>query len=377
MKNKNNQAIGLLRFCLTLAVVMHHSVLTYCVFGHFNHRNYLLSTAPIVDEQRWSGFDLFVRWNDTYFMALMFLISGLFVLPSLQRKGALHYLKDRLLRLVLPFVVCVTIIMPLAYYPSILQAGAQISLLTFWHGYFGRYHWPGGPAWFIWFLFLLDALCVLTIRLFPTLPKRLAAIVPDVMDRHPAFAASSIIIAALLAYLPFTILFGPERWLSLGPFFIQGSRIGLYAFFFGLGCAVGAAGIRHSLFKQDGAPARHWLISLCLGAFSLHFFISLPFNMEGLRPVLFVFCCVSFCMAMSGLCLRHVRNIPTWMDRLISQAYGVYIIHYVFATWVQFYLLPVSWGAIPKATFVLGVTLLSSFLLTRAVRSIPFVRRVI
>ncbi|MFS3136312.1 hypothetical protein ACLRDC_13195 [Gluconacetobacter sacchari] len=77
MKNRNNQAIGMLRLFLTLAVVMHHSVLAYCVFGHFDRQHYLLSTAPIVDSERWRGFDLLVLWNDTYFMALMFFISGL------------------------------------------------------------------------------------------------------------------------------------------------------------------------------------------------------------------------------------------------------------------------------------------------------------
>ncbi|WP_061490313.1 acyltransferase family protein [Acetobacter malorum] len=267
MKNRNNQAIGALRLFLTLAVVMHHSVLAYCVFGHFDHQHYLLSTTPVIDSERWRGFDLLVRWNDTYFMALMFFISGFFVLPSLQRKGASRYLKDRLLRLGLPFTVCVTVIMPVAYYPSILEAGRHISFSSFWYGYFGRFHWPGGPAWFLWYLLLLDVLCVLTLVVLPLLPKRLAA-VPDFMNRRPLFAACIVMIAAFVAYLPFAHVFGPERWLSLGPFFIQGSRVGLYALFFGLGCAAGAAGILHPLFQRDGALARHWWLSLSLGALS-------------------------------------------------------------------------------------------------------------
>jgi hypothetical protein len=38
---------------------------------------------PVVDSQRWSGFALFVGFNDAFFMSLMFFLSGLFVWRSL------------------------------------------------------------------------------------------------------------------------------------------------------------------------------------------------------------------------------------------------------------------------------------------------------
>src|SRR5215467_13007348 len=44
-------------------------------------------------------------FNDTFFMALMFLLSGLFVWPSLERKGSARFLRDRTLRLGVPFAV--------------------------------------------------------------------------------------------------------------------------------------------------------------------------------------------------------------------------------------------------------------------------------
>lgn len=374
---KNNHAIGFLRLCLIMAVVLHHSVLAYCVFGHFDHHAYLLSSAPIIDQQRWAGFDLLVRWNDTYFMALMFFISGVFVLPSLHCKGPRRYLKDRLLRLGLPFAVCVSIVMPVAYYPSILEAGARVSFFSFWQGYFGRFHWPGGPAWFIWFLFVLDALCVLIVRLAPSLPSYLAARVPDGLNRRPVLAVCGILGAALVAYVPFVLLFGAERWLSWGPFSIQGSRIGLYGFFFGLGCAAGAAGSQHILFQRNGALARHWAGALCLGVGAFGWFIALPAPFEKIRPVLFVFCSVLFCLALMGVCLRFVSTVSARVNTLTGDAYGVYLIHYAFVTWAQFALLPASWGAIPKAACVTGITLCSSFLVTHIIRFFPGIQRLV
>ena len=66
--------------------------------------------APIVDPQRWAGFDVLTTFNDTFFMALMFLLSGLFVWPSLERKGGAQFLRERVLRLGAPFVVVVGIL---------------------------------------------------------------------------------------------------------------------------------------------------------------------------------------------------------------------------------------------------------------------------
>ena len=63
------------RTFITLLVVLHHSVVNYTYFGNG-------------DRMRWLGFDLVVLFNDSFFMAFMFFISGLFVRDSLARKGS-------------------------------------------------------------------------------------------------------------------------------------------------------------------------------------------------------------------------------------------------------------------------------------------------
>ncbi len=47
------------RTCITLLVVLHHSVVNYTYFGNGDHA-------------RWLGFDLVVLFNDSFFMACMF-----------------------------------------------------------------------------------------------------------------------------------------------------------------------------------------------------------------------------------------------------------------------------------------------------------------
>src|ERR1017187_7812733 len=66
-------ALDRARTFTTLLVLLHHSVLNYTWFGRG-------------DPMRWLGFDLVVLFNDSFFMAFMFFISGLFVRDSLARK---------------------------------------------------------------------------------------------------------------------------------------------------------------------------------------------------------------------------------------------------------------------------------------------------
>ena len=107
----------------SLLVLLHHSVVNYTYFGNG-------------DSMRWLGFDLVVLFNDSFFMACMFLISGLFVRDSLTRRGAAVYLRNRAWRLGVPFLLSVFVLMPIAYYPTFLRyhlpGTTDFNFLHFW-----------------------------------------------------------------------------------------------------------------------------------------------------------------------------------------------------------------------------------------------------
>src|SRR6478672_13847460 len=88
-----NAALDRARTFLTLVVLLHHSVIPYTHFGH-------------TDPKSWIGFDVIVTATDSFFMAMFFFLSGLFVWPGIARKGPLRYLHDRLIRLGIPFAIC-------------------------------------------------------------------------------------------------------------------------------------------------------------------------------------------------------------------------------------------------------------------------------
>src|ERR1700758_4050146 len=85
-------ALDRARTFITLLVLLHHSVVNYTHFG-------------TGDRARWLGFDLIVLFNDSFFMACMFFISGLFVHDSLTRRGPANFIGSRAWRLGIPYLV--------------------------------------------------------------------------------------------------------------------------------------------------------------------------------------------------------------------------------------------------------------------------------
>src|SRR5258708_33976175 len=95
------------RTFIPLLVVLHHTVVNYTYFGNG-------------DRMRWLGFDLIVLFNDSFFMACMFFISGLFVNDSLARRGPSNVIANRAWRLDLPLWISIFVVTPISYIPTFL-----------------------------------------------------------------------------------------------------------------------------------------------------------------------------------------------------------------------------------------------------------------
>src|SRR6059058_2243255 len=95
-----NFALDRTRTFLTLVVLIHHAVIPYTHFGH-------------TDPKSWIGFDAVVLATDSFFMAMFFFLSGLFVWPGLRHKAPHVFVRDRLLRLGLPFAIAAVTIIPI------------------------------------------------------------------------------------------------------------------------------------------------------------------------------------------------------------------------------------------------------------------------
>lgn len=375
-------AFDYLRGLIVVLVVLHHSVLAYCRFSHFDRVHYLWSSAPIVDTSKWLGFDLIVLFNDNYFMPLMFLLSGLFVWPSLTRKASLTYCRDRLLRLGVPFVVVVISLMPLAYYPSFRLTGSTIGFAEFWMNTIFVGPWPSGPAWFVGVLLAFDLAAVAVYAIF----RHSTAAGSREFLLRPRQCFAFLIALSAICYLPLLIWFGPARWFSFGPFAVQASRIGLYGVYFLAGILAGRHGLQWVLVAFDKATAWRW--PLLAGLLYLGFVGLLIARLHGwlrLSPMAWLEVSgawlVLFCAAANvgwfAIILRFARRPSALADSLAANAYGIYLLHYAAVTWTQYALLDLPVNAIVKATSVFVVALPLSWGCTSALRRIPWVARVI
>ena len=387
---QRNVAIGYLRAFVTVLVLAHHAALAYHPFAPAPPASLVAQPRwwqafPVVDSQRSTGFALFVGFNDTFFMALMFFVSGLFVWHSLKRKGSGRFVRDRFLRLGLPFVVAAALGAPLAYYPTYLQIGGS-GFAGFWQQWRSLGNWPAGPAWFVWLLLAFDLVAALLLVLIPNWGNALGRLSSG-SDRHPIRFFGILVALSAAVYLPLAIIFNPFYWSSFGPFFFQTSRILHYLLYFLLGAGVGAYGLQRGLLAPDGKLARRWplwsLAALLAFGLATGIGIAVLTTHAGSRPweiaadLGFVISCAASSFAFLALFVCLARTPRKMFDSLSDNAYGMYLVHYAFVSWLQYALLKAALPAIAKGSIVFLGTVALSWITVAALRKIPAVARVI
>src|SRR5215475_7560299 len=142
----NSAALDNLRGIVILIVLGFHSALAYVSWVSppavpFDSPPYNWRAFPIVDQHRFFGFDLFCAWQDVYLMSLMFFLSGLFVWPSLQRKGAFGFVRERALRLGIPYALGIAVVIPFAVYPAYRETANDPGIASYWHALLALPFW--------------------------------------------------------------------------------------------------------------------------------------------------------------------------------------------------------------------------------------------
>jgi surface polysaccharide O-acyltransferase-like enzyme len=371
------------RTFITLLVVLHHSVINYTYFGN-------------ADRMRWLGFDLVVLFNDSFFMACMFFISGLFVRHSLARSGPTEFLANRARRLGVPFLVSVFVVMPDAYYPTFLRyhlpGTADFNFFHFWWHTLTIGPWPSGSAWFLWVLLTLDAIAALLWAAAPRMIEALGQLIYAPRDR-PMTAFVAFLIFSITVYLPMRLIFGDSAWLVPGhyPLPIQTSRILLYAGYFFTGVGVGAVNLRTGMLAENGALTKCWTVWL---AFALAFygailllvyahhnwladFNSPPLWWHTAYGLAFAMFSAAMTFTVPAVFQRFARSSLWLLDAMRPSAYGIYLLHFIFLIWLQYIVYDPAFPAFVKFAIVFIGTLSMSWALTVLLRKIPVVARTI
>ncbi|HSJ46053.1 MAG TPA: acyltransferase [Euzebyales bacterium] len=135
-----------------------------------------------------------------FMIALLFLVAGLLTPPSLERKGTARFMRDRLLRLGVPFALFVGVVQPTMMYALEHPLGAAPG--SYWDAYLGpERQLDTGVLWFVGVLLLFSLAYAAWARVWPHRPGRRAP--AQITARHLLLVAAATAPAAFLVRLAY------------------------------------------------------------------------------------------------------------------------------------------------------------------------------
>lgn len=325
-------------------------------------------------------FDIFHLHNDSFMMPSLFFLAGLFILPSLQRRGYLSFAKERFLRLVIPYIVGLPLISPLLSYPRyILNENPDLSYWQYvtevW-----VHRLQAGPFWFLYYLVLLS---IITVVLYAVVPKLFSLLgrFAEWLIKKPlrGFAVFCFISAFILGLSD--LIWGAPWWIGWWAdykfFYVRGSRFILKAFYFFLGAGFSQIAIvdNKAFWEKLSNNWQKWAfftlsVAVFYISYTLGFFDEGVYNdharyyvaeqradnadwseiLSGFWSVFFehapkillrttllgIFIC-SQLVTYSAIFYRFLNKGSLQWASLAAASYGIYIIHEPFVVWCHWF----------------------------------------
>ncbi len=379
--SRSSLALSHARGLAILLVVCVHSTLAYLQNQQFSalafaSPPYTWRVIPIIDQQHWLGFDLFCALQYVLLMPFMFFLSGLFVWTSLSRRSTWAFLRDRMMRIGVPFLIGVYVLMPVAYFPVYRLGVADPSWSGYWSEWKALPFSPSGPLWFLWQILMLDLAAATLLAVAPFAGACLARYSSRAGD-FPARYCIALTAICALGYLPLAAIFTPWNLGQIGPFAYFPSRILYFATFFFAGVGVGINGIDSGLLRADGPLPQRWVlwVGFTLAA-SVFWMLLIALTIDtaplGVGPVphldivanfMFALASTAACLAFVALFLRFTGERWPVTESLSDNAYGIYLLHYPFVVWLQYLLVGMGLLALAKGAIVSAGSLLASWVL--------------
>lgn len=356
-----------LRYFLVLCVVMEHAGNAYVN----------LTWWPVADKSVSLVVQFFSALFDAFNMPLLFYIAGYFAIPTIRKKGTADFLKGKLRRLGIPWLVCIITICPVL--PLIYHYTRNFFILTtgYWdlwvelmkntlqfnigivpsmdelmidNQFYQRYMWFLSLLILFFFVF---ALCyILRKRWFDAPKKPLEPVIPTTWSSMKLL----LIIACSTTVFSFTSiglmmaldpkLSSPEPLFTLGNIIqFRPSRVFFFIIYFVLGILT----YRNKWIEQGKFPGhfKTWMFSfiflLIPFLYAKYLMLHGPRDLDELFGVIFFlllnFLTISALGFFTSLALKY-RNRPSAFDRsLASNSYNIYLSHYIFIIALQLVLL--------------------------------------
>lgn len=265
---------------------------------------------------------------NTFFMYMLFLISGYFVPRSVHKKGVTRYLKERLLRIGIPFAFGLLLINSSSFLLGRLSPGSATADMPWRDLPFNQL----GVMWFLVVLFAFDLLYCGWVQLRG---DRFAINTSAPTPQLRSWLMSAVVLAIIEVVMATQTQFwaAVARW-PLGGLQVQGPHIFTYLFLFFLGCKASS----HRWLEQLDAQlvVRWFRFSFALALGLLGIYLALAFNgslsnerekISLLGSLLNPF----IGWGMMGYLLlwfqRNENRFGQWLANAGVDSFGAYIIH--------------------------------------------------
>ncbi len=320
----------------------------------------------------------FIYVCQTFFMYMLFLVSGYFVPRSVHRKGVKRYLQDRLLRIGIPFLVGLLLINNTSVLLGRLSPASPLAELSWNDMPFNRV----GVLWFLVVLFVFDLLYCAWV-LFRGDRFSVDTSVPAPQLR------SWLISAVVLAILEVVMAIQTDLWTALGRSPLnglgaQGMHMFTYAFLFFLGCK---ASFHRWLERLNTHLVVRWFrfsVVLALGLLTISLAMTFNGSMATEFGKLSLFASFLFPFIGWGMIAylllwfqRNENRFGHWLANAGLDSFGAYIIHSLVLVVVleTIGFIGLNHWLIALAASALGIMI--SFGISHQIRRIPSVARLI
>jgi glucans biosynthesis protein C len=132
-----------LRVLLISLIVLMHLAITYGAPGSWYVQEVNFDTIGVGLKIVYTTYNATVQ---AFALGFFFLLSGYFTAASLERKGTRRFIRDRVMRLGIPFIVYTAIINPIIIY---LLYARQERFFPFLVSHFTNVNFSAGPMWFV------------------------------------------------------------------------------------------------------------------------------------------------------------------------------------------------------------------------------------
>lgn len=357
-----------------------------------------------------SFYDAIFFFTDNFIMAALFFVAGIFVIPSLTRRGLRSFTLEKIIRLVLPFIFGVLFIVPWLTYPRYrMHTEDPLNFFDYWRQVYLFDGIKPGGFWFLAFLTGLMMMAAFIHLCLPFLTRWLGCFVTWLVKKP---VRGFIIFAGLTALIisASDFYWGAPWWVGFWKlFFARGNQFITYILYFITGVGIGQADVlnKTDVLEKLSLNWQKWValtavlavlyIGYCLsymydGTFSgdLREYFREGGSWAGawpliadlapsilIRTILSGLLCAAQTITVIAVFYRFANTLnPFWVS-LGACSYGIYVLHEPFVLWMQYALMDYTLAPFIKAALAFAVGLSVAWFLTeRVLRKLPGLKKV-